>query len=485
MPDRPGGESRWSSARERQERDRTREAERDAARRARQERANASPQSPGGTTGREGPRRLSDDERRTIREYRFPSASAKRYPEPSPPPPQEQSHLEMEPASPAPGEERPTATRSTASRRGSLGTSTRWRSAVETASATPAAQETPNLPDLPVEPGTSTSGGRGRGSNRVIMFGALLFVAMGLAAFLPFSPLGGDDDGRPPTPSAPLAGISTPTGPDGETPTPEPTVPLVADNERVVCIDPGHGGWDTGWPRTDQIDPPYDPPFVTEAELNLGIAFMLKEELEANDVTVIMTRVSGGAVNALEADVNGDGVTRRDFEDDAQAEQAGDRDELQARINICNESGADVLISVHLNGFDDRSVDGYEIYYTAAPYRPFGNLNAELATLVYRELDSTLRESDYNGFGRGANDDTKLDSEQHDLGTEEHLIMTGPEVNTAPYRITPTNMPGIIVEGVFLSNDEDSRFIIQPANQRLMAGAYARGILEYFERHPG
>jgi N-acetylmuramoyl-L-alanine amidase len=46
-------------------------------------------------------------------------------------------------------------------------------------------------------------------------------------------------------------------------------------------------------------------------------------------------------------------------------------------------------------------------------------------------------------------------------------------------------MPGIIVEGVFLSNDEDARFIIQPANQRLVVEAYARGILDYFERHPG
>jgi len=318
------------------------------------------------------------------------------------------------------------------------------------------------------------------------MFGALLFAAMGLVAFLPFGPLAGNRDDQSPTPSSPLASISTPTGSGAVTPTAVPTVALVADNQRVVCIDPGHGGWDTGWPRSDQAKPPYDPPFVTEAELNLGMSHMLKEELERNDVTVVMTRVSGGAVNALEEDINGDGQTRRTVDDPRQAEQAGDRDELQARINVCNESGADVMISVHLNGFDDRSVRGYEIYYTAAPYRPFGDLNEELARLTYRELDTAMRNSEYGGgYGRDALDDTKLDSVQHDFGTEEHLIMTGPEVTTATYRITPTNMPGIIVEGAFLSNDEDSRFIIQPENQQLMANAYARGILQYFENHPG
>ncbi|MBA2247313.1 MAG: N-acetylmuramoyl-L-alanine amidase, partial [Chloroflexia bacterium] len=472
MPDRPGGQSRWSSARERQERDRAREAERDSARKARMERANAPPTSQqfsGGKGKGEPQRRLSDDERRTIREYRFPSQS-KWSADPTTPAKADAPAIPVtEAAAPStPVEERPAV-----SRRAPLGTSTKWRSAVDTASAVPVA---PNLPDLPAEPGAAESGGRSRGNNRLIMFGALLFAAMGLAAFLPFGPLGGEADDLPPTPSGQLADISTPAGLAGPAPTAAPTVELVADNERVVCIDPGHGGWDTGWNRSDQSDPPYEPPIFTEAEVNLGLSFMLKEELERNDVTVVMTRVSGGAVNALEEDVNGDGVRRLDFEDPDQSEQAGDRDELQARINVCNESGADVMISVHFNGFDDRSVRGYEIYYTAAPYRPFGDLNAELARLTYRELDTAMRNSEYGGgYGRDALDDTKLDSVQHDFGTEEHLIMTGPAVNTATYTITPSNMPGMIVEGAFLSNDEDSRFIIQPEHQQLMADAYARG----------
>ena len=60
--------------------------------------------------------------------------------------------------------------------------------------------------------------------------------------------------------------------------------------------------------------------------------------------------------------------------------------------------------------------------------------------------------------------------------------MTGPAVEDAS--ITPSNMPGVIVEAAFLSNDEDAAWIVQPGNQRIVIDAYTRGILEYFDRNP-
>src|SRR5699024_12316030 len=47
------------------------------------------------------------------------------------------------------------------------------------------------------------------------------------------------------------------------------------------------------------------------------------------------------------------------------------RDELQARINFCNEANADILVSLHLNGYDDESARGYEVLYTGD--REFGD----------------------------------------------------------------------------------------------------------------
>lgn len=314
---------------------------------------------------------------------------------------------------------------------------------------------------------------------------------MALIAFLPFGPLSGGGDPEPtPTPPVTLPSIlddSTPAADGDAQATEQVASGPPSDSEQVVCIDPGHGGWDRGWQRTDEVDPPYRPPFVTEAELNLGMAFMLRDALEAEGITVVMTRVSGGAVNMFEEDINRDGESRRDIDNVERAEQAGDRDELQARINICNEANADILVSLHLNGADDReNARGYELLYTAAPVRPFGDDSAELATLMYREIDAAMRESEYGGgWGRGAKSDDTVDAVQHEFGSEEHLVMTGPGADTPEYTIRPSEMPGVIVEGIFLSNDQDAAFIVQPDNQRLVVNAYARGILDYFERHPG
>lgn len=324
----------------------------------------------------------------------------------------------------------------------------------------------------------------------MVILGAALFLIMGVVAFLPFGPLGGDDAEPTPTPNTTVAAggdsadDDADAGGGGGEPTVEPTVRDTQDNQQVVCIDPGHGGWDTGWVRSTTGDDPYNPPEVNEAELNLGMAYMLRDILVENGITVVMTREGGGAVNWSDADVNGDGETRLTVDDEERAEQAGDRDELQARINICNEAEADILISLHLNGFDDRGVRGYEILYTAE--REFGERNADLATLIYRRLDGAMAGSSYgSGLGRGPNADNQMEVEMHDFGSEQHYIMTGPAVQTNDYEIVPSAMPGVIVEGLFLSNDQDAAFIMEPDNQRLVVDAYAEGIFDYFERNPG
>jgi N-acetylmuramoyl-L-alanine amidase len=302
---------------------------------------------------------------------------------------------------------------------------------------------------------------------------------MALIAFLPFGPFAGEDNPTVPTPSATLPSILNPEIDDqtsGDA-TAEADQPVAGAGQPIVCIDPGHGGWDTGWNRTSEGDDPYGPPNVTEAELNLGMAYMLKEALEAEDIFVVMTRPSGGAVNTFDEDINGDGESRREAEN---TEQAGDRDELQERINVCNEANADILISVHINGYTDRSVNGYEVIYTAE--RDFGEQNEELATLIYRQLDQAMRDASAPGLGRGAKRDTEVENTRHESGSAKHFIMTGPAVDEAS--ITPSDMPGVIVEAAFLSNDEDAAWIVQPANQHMMVEAYARGILEYFENNP-
>jgi len=336
------------------------------------------------------------------------------------------------------------------------------------------------LPDLPGDGGGS--GGKRTGSGRLLIFGIGLFAVMALVAFLPVGPLGDDEEERDvPTPSATLPTILEEG--DGDDPGQDEAdgvgQPTAGDGQAIVCIDPGHGGWDTGWNRTDQDEGegPYSSPIVTEAELNLGMAYMMKAELEAEGLFVVLTRPSGAAVNLFDEDVNGDGETRLNAEN---TEQAGDRDELQARINVCNEADADILISMHINGFDDRAARGYETIYTAE--RDFGEQNELLATLVYRQLDTAMRDTEMAGLGRDSYPDSEADNETYEFGTADNYIMTGPAVESIS--IEPSEMPGVIVEAGFLSNDQDAAWMVQSENQRLVVHAYAEGILDYFEQHP-
>jgi N-acetylmuramoyl-L-alanine amidase len=250
----------------------------------------------------------------------------------------------------------------------------------------------------------------------------------------------------------------------------------LADAEFVVCIDPGHGGWDPGWERLDQDE--FAPPYFNESEINLAMGLMLREELESRGIAVVMTRETGTASNAFGVDINGDGRTILD------SRQDGDRDELQHRINICNEANADVLVSLHLNGFDDPAAHGYEVLYTGA--REFGDLNLDLATAIYREIGSAYNEIGFETQARGTKDDQQdLIAETHEFGSEQHLVLTGPAVNNPDYTIVPSQMPGVFVEPVFISNQEDANFIVNPDNQRLLVVAYADGIENFLEDQAG
>ncbi len=315
------------------------------------------------------------------------------------------------------------------------------------------------LPDLP--------GGR-PDNTRLMILGALLFVAMALIFMLPRLL---DDGGGDTTPTPEL--IQTPTPPSNQSGVEMPTQSL-ADAEHIVCIDAGHGGWDPGFTREANSRAPA----IQESDINLAMAWMLKERLEREGIGVVMTRPSGLAVNVFNEDINGDGQTLQD------SQTAGDRDELQARINICNEAGADLLISLHLNGFDDDAARGYEVLYTRAPFRPFGDRSADLANFVYRAINAAYDSAGFDTQPRGAIADDELDAVLHAGGVERHLVILGPGIQNADYTIEPSEMPGVVIEPVFVSNDDDAAFIARTENQQLLVDAYARGILQYFDKYP-
>jgi len=247
----------------------------------------------------------------------------------------------------------------------------------------------------------------------------------------------------------------------------DPAWPGHGDGRAVVCLDPGHGGWDSGFIRP--LSGPL--PGLAEADYNLAQAYDLAERLSEEGFEVVMTRRSPSAVNADGADINGDGETISD------SEAAGTVDELQARIDICNEAQADLLVSMHINGFDIRPwVKGYETWYTGS--RPFGDFSERFATLVYRALGTEMEVAGYITDAREVNDDRNISVDESDSTLFAHMIVTGPDVRD---QIEASQMPGAIVEALFISNDDDAYFLDSPAGHDAIVAAYESAIIDYFD----
>ena len=306
-----------------------------------------------------------------------------------------------------------------------------------------------------------------------LIFGVAVLVAAAIVAIRLL--LGGPSDAGPgqPVPAAPTVVMLTPLAPTEPPATPVPTPvatpapPPVAPTEtaavavdeaalvgRVVCLDPGHGGADLGNVRYDEngeIE-------LQEKDFTLAHALEIGRRLEARGATVVYTRTTDSEANPDNADVNGDATVAAEG-----GEPNSDQlDDLQARVNICNGAGAELLVSVHYNGAENEFLQGYEVWYNDE--RPFSDLSAQFATIVHEELGRAYEAAGYDAFDKG-------------IGIEDHAV-TGPE---RPGKLVPSAMPGAVVEGLFLSNEEDAAFIQSPIATETIVGAYERAIGRYLE----
>lgn len=95
----------------------------------------------------------------------------------------------------------------------------------------------------------------------------------------------------------------------------------------IVCIDPGHGGTDTGATMTDINGT------ITEANENLQVATDLENLLTSAGVQWVATRTTD--VTLSNAD----------------------------RYNFCNSQGAGLELSIHMNGSTNHAIDYTEVLY--------------------------------------------------------------------------------------------------------------------------
>lgn len=134
--------------------------------------------------------------------------------------------------------------------------------------------------------------------------------------------------------------------------------------DRIVVLDAGHGGWDTG---TASYDGQY-----LEKDINLQVMQYLEELLRQEDIKVYTTRTTDRNVGHTE------------------------------RIRLANDLGADMFISIHCNNvYQNPDAHGTEVLYTQYQDSWTGMNSKKLAQICLEELLAEVQLSDRGLFARG------------------------------------------------------------------------------------
>ncbi len=189
-----------------------------------------------------------------------------------------------------------------------------------------------------------------------------------------------------------------------------------------ICLDPGHGG------QGHIPDYKRGPTGLREAEVNLRVAFHLREILQKAGVTVIMTRVDDSYVS------------------------------LPMRSHIANENGADFFISLHHNGIDNPTVNYTSTWYhgDADDSRP----NLDLARYIQQGVSDALQLPTAPASG---------------LYSDKLVAASGFGV------LRRTKCPAVLCEASFLSNPEEEARLREDNYLRKEADGYFWGIARYVE----
>ncbi|KYD11059.1 N-acetylmuramoyl-L-alanine amidase CwlD [Heyndrickxia sporothermodurans] len=189
---------------------------------------------------------------------------------------------------------------------------------------------------------------------------------------------------------------------------------------KVIILDPGHGGPDGGAGDSDAL----------EKEIALKVSLFIRDYLQEQGALVLMTREDDSDL----ADPNTKGIGRRKVED------------LKNRLNMINESDADLYLSIHLNAIPSPRWSGAQTFYS-----PHLIENKRLAKFIQSELIRNLENTD-----------------------REAKILKN------IYVVKNANKPGALVEIGFLSNPTERQNLMSEKYQKKVSASIYNGIMRYF-----
>lgn len=190
------------------------------------------------------------------------------------------------------------------------------------------------------------------------------------------------------------------------------------NNEIVVCIDPGHGDWDTGAKGYSGS---------LEKDIVLNVSLKLGKLLEENGIKVIYTRTN-------------DSLPWLDTSNDS----------LKERIKIPEVFKADLFISIHCNSDEDnKDSKGVETWYKQ---------NDENSKNLALTIQKALVNLNY---------------------TEDRSLKTYESKDDALAVLELNSSIPALLELGFLSNSSDERYLKSDKAQEAVAGAIKNALLNY------
>lgn len=185
--------------------------------------------------------------------------------------------------------------------------------------------------------------------------------------------------------------------------------------EKLVVIDPGHGGKDPGSQAIrDGVV------ILNEKDVNLDVANRLNNMLQEAGVSTFMLR-----------------------EDDTNIS-------LYGRPELANAANAYLYISIHNNYSDNPSANGVEtFYYSKANECDYGIYSKDLAKMIQNEMVKSLG-----------------------------LLDRGAKSEPAYAVLNKTAMPAIIIEGAFLSNKDNLELMLTDEFRELYALSVAKSVVQ-------
>ena len=175
----------------------------------------------------------------------------------------------------------------------------------------------------------------------------------------------------------------------------------------TVVIDAGHGGKDPGTRSRNG---------VLEKDVNLAIALDVAAQLRVRGINVLLTRDNDVFVS------------------------------LDQRVEIANQCGADLFVSIHCDSNASKSVTGFSVIMPRS--------GAEQASEAARGLSEDLQAA----------------------GARRHTLRRD---NRGLRVLDRTHSPAVLVEVGFLSNSSEASALNTTARQKTIATSLAEGINEY------